>query len=152
MKRSAHSKAVLDDSSIVVDTTSLSSTQTILLHDRSYLSHSESEQYKFSWFKVRSGHQRFAWFNVWPSGSLVQVTDTTKKKINQGETMKGETRSLKVLKLFSKSFSFHHDRQERLSPLSICSYSFTDADNPDEASDWIVLRAQKNVTRPCYKN
>ena len=44
MRRSAHAKEVLDDSWITEDTTSLH--QHKLLQYLSYLSHSESEQYK----------------------------------------------------------------------------------------------------------
>ena len=45
MKRNAHSKAVLDDSWITVDTTSLPQHK-LYYCDGSYLSHSESEQHK----------------------------------------------------------------------------------------------------------
>ena len=44
MKRSAHAKAVFDDSWITVDTTSLHQHQ--LLHYLCYMSHSESEKFK----------------------------------------------------------------------------------------------------------
>ena len=61
MKRSAHSKAVLDDSWITVDTTPL----TLLFS----LSHSESEQYKLLDSKSRSGLGKEE-VCVWPPTKL----------------------------------------------------------------------------------
>ena len=49
LKHKAHSKAVLDDSWITVDTTSLHQHK-LYYCDRSHLSHSESEQYKLLFF------------------------------------------------------------------------------------------------------
>ena len=52
LKHNAHSKAVLDDSWITVDTTSLHQHK-LYYCDRSYLLHSESEQYKLRDSKLR---------------------------------------------------------------------------------------------------
>ena len=69
MKRSAHSKAVLDAWFMDYCRHHIaSSTQTVLLHDRSYLSHSESEPYKLRDSKSRATFGReevWVWSSTW---------------------------------------------------------------------------------------
>ena len=76
MKRSAHSKAVLDDSRITVDTTSIHQHK-LYYCDRSYLSHSESEQYKL--------HDSVP-IRTWQRGGLRLVTDKTEKTTCEART------------------------------------------------------------------
>ena len=68
LKHNAHSKAVLDDSWITVDTTSLHQHK-LYYCDRSYLSHGESEQYKLPDFKAPSISEGF-----WPNFDQINIS------------------------------------------------------------------------------